>query len=217
MPHQTGFDVSFENIEPVISSKSVIKLRWLPESILPVEPADSYTVDISLREFNATLQEWHVTDIIATDLPNTGYAEVTAPEFNVTDNYNDTVSLVVVEVGVSEASINEVQTRKRGIFSKIFKAIKRVGKRIVKQTVRLVKTVAKAVYSLTVGLFLRAGCEVWGSLEDDEIGQQILRELPPCPCTERQIRQQMNLFEEENTGQNFFHPGTSSCFRQRTL
>ena len=128
MANDKDSEINFENEDPVVSSGTMIKLRWSPESILPVEPADSYRVDITLREFNNTSQGWVFTDI-AKDLQNTGYAEV-SPE-----NYDDTVTSAVIQIGVSE-STSEVQTVKRGIFS-TFKALKK----ILKFTVKVVKVV----------------------------------------------------------------------------
>ena len=61
--HDKATDVMLENQDPVISSGTLLKLRWSPESVLPVEPADSYTLDIILREYNNTSREWVFTDI----------------------------------------------------------------------------------------------------------------------------------------------------------
>ena len=200
-------EINFESEDPVVSSGTMIKLRWSPEAILPVVPADSYRVDITLREFNETSQEWVFTDI-AKDLPNTGYVEVVAPEFVSPENYNDTVTSAVIQIGVSE-STSEVRTVKRGIFSNLFKVIKKAVKKIVKFTVKLIK-------AFFVDPLLRVGCEVWGAFQSSDNAQQILASLPPCSCTVSEIREQGNTFEEEdNKFINFFHPGSATCFRER--
>ena len=205
VPNDKASEINFENEDPVVSSGTMIKLRWSPETILPVVPADSYRVDITLREFNNTSQGWVFTDI-AKDLQNTGYAEVVAPEFISPENYDDTVTSAIIQIGVSE-STSEVQTVKRGIFSNIFKAIKK----IVIFTVKVVK-------AIFVDPFFRVGCEVWGAFESSNSAQQILASLPPCPCTASEVQEQRNVFEEEDKGKtfrNFFHPGSANCFRQR--
>ena len=202
VPNDKASEINFENEDPVVSSGTMIKLRWSPETILPVVPADSYRVDITLREFNNTSQGWVFTDI-AKDLQNTGYAEVVAQEFVSPENYDDTVTSAVIQIGVSE-STSDVQIVKRGIFSNLFKALKT----IVIFTVKVVK-------AIFVDPFFRVGCEVWGAFQSSDNAQQILASLPPCPCTVSEIREQTNIFEEDNKFISFYHPGSASCFRQR--
>ena len=203
--HDKASDVMLENQDPVISSGTLLKLRWSPESVLPVEPADSYTVDIILREYNNTSREWVFTDI-ARDIPNTGYVEISAPNFAMPNSFNDSVTSAIIQIGVSE-SMSELQSRKRGLFSAIGRAIKK----IVKFTVMVVK-------AIFIDPLLRAGCEIWELFQSRQSTQRTLASLPPCPCTDSEIREQRGIFEEEDLGEgfrNFFHPGSSSCFRQR--
>ena len=208
--HDIASEVKLESQDPVISSGTVVKLRWSPQDILPMEAADSYTVDITLREYNRTSQEWMFTDI-AKNVPNTGYAEVVSPNFVSPENYNDSITIALIQIGVSE-STGELQNRsKRGFFSKIFRAVGKAIKKIVKFTVKVVKAVF-------VDPLLRLGCEAWGFFQSSERTRQILASLPPCPCTVSEIRTQRNVFEEEDLGEgfrDFFHPGSSNCFRQR--
>ena len=132
MAHDRASNVVFENQDPLISSGTMVKLRWSPQSILPIQPADSYTVDIKLREYNNTSKTWKFTDI-ARDVPNTGYIEVAAPEMVPSENYNESVTPAVIQIGISETS-SELQVVKRGFFSKLFKGIK---KAIISFTKRL--------------------------------------------------------------------------------
>ena len=52
--HDEAAEVTLENELPLIEIGTMLKLRWSPESIVPILPADSYTVDIMLREYNNT-------------------------------------------------------------------------------------------------------------------------------------------------------------------
>ena len=208
MVHDRASEVEFESKDPVISSGSALKLHWSPQDILPIEIAEGFTVDITLREYNSTSQEWMFTDI-ATDVPNTGYAEVVTPEFVSPENYNDSVTSGVIQIGVSK-STSEVQNRKRSIFSKILKGIRKVVKFTVKVLVK----------KLIKDFVFRLGCEAWGLFQSSDTTEQILADLPPCPCTVSEIRNQRNTYEEEGgfvggLSRRIFHPGSSNCFRQR--
>ena len=179
-----------------------------------MEAPDSYTVDITLREYNSTSQEWVFTDI-ARDVPNTGYAEVVTPEFVPPENYNDSVTSAVIQIGVSK-STSEVQNRKRSLSSKILKAIGKTVVRVLKFTV---KVLVKKRFREPL---FRLGCEAWRLFQSSDTTQQLLATLPPCPCTVSEIRNQRNTYEEEDLGgfvgglfRDFFHPGSSNCFRQR--
>ena len=205
--HDIASEVEFESKDPVISSGSVLKLHWSPQDVLPIEIAEGYTVDITLREYNSTSQEWVFTDI-ATDVPNTGYAEVVTPAFVSSENYNDSLTLAVIQIGVSK-STSEVQNRKRSLLSNILKGI---GK-VLKFTRRVV------VKKLIKDILFRLGCEAWGLSQSRDTAEQILSTLPPCPCTEREILNQGNKYEEGGFLSRlflpFFHPGSDKCFRQR--
>ena len=151
----------------------------------------------------------HLKNGIAKSIPNTGYAEISVPDFGLPKSYNDSVTSGVIQIGVSE-SVGGLQNRKRGFLSALGKAIKTIAK-----YTRITVIIKKAVY---IDPLLRLGCEAWGLSQSRESAQQILASLPPCPCTDSEIREQRSVFEEEDLGEgfrDFFHPGSSSCFRQR--
>ena len=212
--HDIASEVKFESKDPVISSGSVVKLRWSPQDILPIEIAEDYTVDITLREYNSTSQQWVFTDI-ATDVPNTGYAKVVTPTFVSSENYNDLVTSGVIQIGISKSTIEE-QNRKRSLSSKFI--LKAIGKTVRKFTIKLV------VIKLIKDVVFRLGCEAWTLSQSRDKTQQIMATLPTCPCTESEIREKRGTYKDskEDLGEfldgllrNFFHPGSSSCFRQR--
>lgn len=207
--HDMAAEVKFESKDPVISSGSVLKLYWSPQDILPIETAGGYTVDITLREYSRTPEKLMFTDI-ATDVPNTGYAEVVTPTFVSSENYNNSVTSGVIQIGVSKSTI-EAQDRKRSIFSRL-NILKAIGKRVLKFTAKVpvIKQIGKHS--------LRQGCEEWALSQSSDRTRQILASLPPCPCSLSEIRNQRDTYEEEDLGElfrEFFHPGSSNCFRQR--
>ena len=91
--------------------------------------------------------------------------------------------------------------------------------------------------TLAVQARQRELCEAWSAVQPTNIGQEILNRLPPCPRRVTDVQAPNSGFSEEKflsyipiigTIQNyfgttlvddsfrtFFHPGTTSCFRQR--
>ena len=183
MVHDEVSEATIKN-KDLMTSRTLLKLHWSPKNVLPNEPADSYTVDIILHEYNYTTQEWVLTNI-ATGVSNTGYIEVIVPDFVFPKGYNTSVLSAIIEI------------RKSKLFS---------GSQ-------------NCFLSELLTYMLQGCCEAWGSFQSRESAEQILASLPPCPCTVSEIRKQKSVFEEE-TGfgaeffRNFFHPGSSSCFRQ---
>ena len=186
-------------------------------------------MDITLRVLDIGTGEWNMLATLASDLTNTGEAEVTIPDIPDLENYESSVNPAVIEVGVSTASMTD--TRKRSLFSNILNKIGRLGLRIIKQTpMRIIKKFIRQTAQ-------RAACEAWALLQDDNVGEQINSRLPPCPCTAERARAPNSGFEEEKLSsvvkvvgkvqnflgttiaddafRNFFHPGAANCYRQR--
>ena len=64
---------------------------------------------------------------------------------------------------------------------------------------------------------LQHRCKEWYDEQPDGIGDEILQRLPACPPTESRMT---NAFIKEDYGdtyREFFHPSTSSCYRQRVF
>lgn len=203
MPHEKASGVSIEN-DPIIASGNMVRLQWSPEDILPTESSNSYTINVVLREYDKDSDKWIYTEL-AEDVPNTGIIEVAVPERS-PKNDNDSGAPVVFQIAVSESS-SETQLRKRGIFSKILKNVLR-GITFVTKVVVLVKYPKSE-------LLRRRACKVWGLTQSREATQQILTELPPCPCTVAEIPTSEARFKEEGITSVIFHPDSDRCFRQR--
>ena len=203
--HNKAADVTFENQDPFISSGTVLKLHWSPKSVVPFVSIDSYTVDFVLREYNNTSHEWVFTDL-AKDIPNTGYVEVVTPDFVSPENYNDFFTSAIIQIGVSESNF-VAQGRKREVFSL---------RAIAKYTV-----IIYVVKVVLVDPLFRQLCDEWADTQSREQALQILASLPACPCNESEILKNRETFEKDTGLVNailrlYFHPGSCSCFRQRT-
>ena len=207
MAHDKASEVVLENEDPFITNGTVLKLRWTPEDIFPLEEASSYTVDVMLREFNSMSQKWEVMEV-GKDLPNSGYAEVVAPDFKPPGSETDRIDPAVIEIVVNI----DTQVRKRAILPILFE----IAKYVVRRTV--VKYVKKIVEEIP----LRIACEAWGLTQSREAVQQIAASLPACPCTEAAISAgdgRRTFYKQEGIAEAvyryYLHPDSSSCFRQR--
>ena len=166
---------------------TLLKLHWSPQNVLP---ADSYTVDIILREYNYTSREWVFTDI-AKRVSSTGYIEVAVPNFISLSGYNNSATSALIQIRVN-GFFSGIQNDKH----RWLPIIKNIG-------------------TMVLDFLLRAGCELWEQFQSRQSAQQTLVSLPPCPCTESEIREKRSVFEEQSHASWNFHPGSRACFRQR--
>ena len=199
--HDEATDIMIES-DPIIQSGNLTQLRWSPESLLPGEPPDSYSVDISFRQYNNDSREWTVINIV-TRVPNTGFIEVTIPEGIPQQNVDDSVGTGVIQISVSEELGGLF--RKRAIFSRITREVLR--------TIGIYTRVVVSVFYPTTEVIRRAACELWGLTQSRERALEVLASLPPCPCTVAAING--GDFEEEGISSVIFHPGSDRCFRER--
>ena len=219
-----AYEVHIDNDDLLFSSGTPIKVHWSPQTILPVESPGSYSVDIHLMELNLTSEKWEHLVTVGTNLINNGSAEIKLPEIEVLENVNSSFSPVVVQVSVSSVVLDNKKTS--GLLKKLGKLARRVLKN---SAVRYLKKLPRQAVQ-------RKLCEAWSRLQPDNIGQEILDRLPPCPRTLASARAPNSGFKEErfssslpvvgqvqnffkttivdDTFREFFHPGTSSCFRQ---
>ena len=216
-----AYEVYIDNDDLLFSSGTPIKVHWSPQMILPVESPGSYSVDIHLMELNLTSEKWEHLVTVGTNLINNGSAEIKLPEIEVFENVNSSFSPVVVQVSVSSDNTKT---------SSLLKKLGKLARRILKNSaVRYLKKLSRQAVQ-------RKLCEAWSRLQPDNIGQEILDRLPPCPRTLASARALNSGFKEErfssslpvvgqlqnffkttivdDTFREFFHPGTSSCFRQ---
>lgn len=229
-----AYEVYIENDDLFFTRGTPVKVYWSPQAILPVESPESYSVDIHLMELNLATGKWEHLVTLGTDLTNNGSAEVRISEIETieigaVENLDSSASPVVVQVSVSLAS-SAMATSKRQTASNVLRKLGRFALRTLKNSpVRYLRKLARQAAQ-------RVLCETWSALQPANIGQEILDRLPPCPRTSVGARAPNSGFREERLSSSipvvgqvqnffdttiiddkfreFFHPRTSSCFRQ---
>ena len=225
-------EVYLANMDQLYLSNTEVNVQWSPESIFPMEPPNSYAVDIDLLELSIETGTWTRLTTLGTDLPNNGVATVRIPSIQTEDNrFESAISSIVIQVSLSANSTNEGRLIKRGIFSSLLRRLGQFGLATSRNSpMRFLRNLPSPVDQ-------RNFCELWSALQPPNIGQTILNRLPPCPRRARDARRPNSGFTEERfsshipivgTIQNylgttlvddafrtFFHPDTASCFRQR--
>lgn len=233
MPVARAHEVYLTNTDQLFLSNTEVNVQWSPESIFPMEPPDSYEVDINLLELSLETGTWTRLVTLGTDLPNNGFANVRIPSTILTedDSFESSISSVVIQVSLSANSTREGRLIKRGVFSDLLRQLGRFGLRTIRNSpmrflMRLARQAAQRVL-----------CETWSVLQPHNIGQEILNRLPPCPRRVSDARRANSGFTEERFSSHipivgtiqdylgttlvddafrtYFHPGTASCFRQR--
>ena len=230
-----AYEVYIENDDLFFTSGTPVKVYWSPQAILPVESPESYSVDIHLMELNLATGKWEHLVTLGTDLTNNGSAdvrisEIETIEIGAVENLDSSASPVVVQVSVSSASTSAMATSKRQTASNILRKLGRFALRTLKNSpVRYLRKLARQAAQ-------RFLCETWSFLQPENIGQEILDRLPSCPRTSAAARAPNSGFREERLSSSirvvgqvqnffgttiiddkfreFFHPRTSSCFRQ---
>ena len=194
-------EVNYEDV--MLSPGDEITIRWSPSSIVPQslqEPVlgtETFSVDISFYMIDPDAENITFVAKIATDVPNSGMYQVTIQEISIIQDYAGGV----IGVSLSEQFVGRSKRGITDVFKKIVGNVVKWGTIIV-----LSATPARAIAS-------RALCEVWARLQPDDIGDQILSRIPPCPPTRQQALKDDNFDEE---GYSFiFHTGADSCFKQR--
>lgn len=230
-----AYEVYIENDDLFFTRGTPVKVYWSPQAILPVESPESYSVDIHLMELNLASGKWEHLVTLGTDLTNNGSAEVRISEIETieigaVETLDSSTSPVVVQVSVSSASTSTMGMSKRQTASNVLRKLGRFALRTLKNSpVRYLRKLARQAAQ-------RILCETWSALEPENIGQEILDRLPSCPRTSAAARAPNSGFREERLSSSirvvgqvqnffdttiiddkfreFFHPRTSSCFRQ---
>ena len=191
-------------INSIVNSGDNVMLRWVPEAILPTETSDSYTLDITLREYDEKSAMWISTEI-AKDKLNSGSIEITVPQ-RPPKSENESAVPAVFQIAVSKSSTD--MTHKHGLHSVIFKKVVRA--------ITFVTRVVIAVLFPQTDVLRRLACEAWGLSQSRAAAEQIASELPPCPCTAAEAESQRDTFKEEPIlSLLIFYPNSDKCFRQR--
>ena len=194
-------EVSYEDV--MLSPGDEITIHWAPNSIVPQslqEPVlgtGTFSVDISFYMIDSDSENITFVAKIATDVPNSGMYQVAIQEISIIQDYAGGA----IGVSLSEQFVGRAKRGITDVLKKIIGNVVKWGTIIV-----LSSRPETAIAS-------RALCEVWARLQPDDIGDQILSRIPPCPPTRQQALKDDNFDEE---GYSFiFHTGADSCFKQR--
>lgn len=179
----------------LLTAGNRITMRWDAESLLPLERASSFTVDIGLFQFSAETQTWtRFLDIVQEQL-NTGVAQFTVPSSNEVQRDIYPVSLRVSIDGISGPD-------------------KRSPSAIVNRVAGLVRREILVYYGDS-GSFRFRQCAEWYMSEPDDMGERLLRQVPNCCSTEEGASLQNSDFERDDRLISIFHPEADTCFRQK--
>ena len=196
--------ISFNNeANFFLVSNDMVEISWDKDSLLPPSLAEEFgvtvtlTVDIQLLELDTETGSTQFIMNLASNISNTGQYSVIVPSID------DKVAVFQVNIAevLSEVVTDTLPAYVDGIFNRI------KGK---------ITQWSDAVY-LSASNYVRDKCDEWYRNQPEGIGEEILERLPPCPPTAARARADNRVFEEEDLGdkfRDFFHPNTSSCFRQ---
>jgi len=194
-------EVSYEDV--MLSIGDEITIRWSPNSIVPqplqehILGTQTFSVDISFYMIDSDTENITFVAKLATNVLNSGMYRVNmTQEINIIQDYVGGV----IGVTLSEQFVGRA---KRGI-TDVFKKI--VGNVVKWGTIIVLSTPVTGIAS-------RAYCEIWARSQPDDIGDQILSRVPPCPPTRQQVLKDNNFDEEDYSF--IFHTGADSCFKQR--
>ena len=193
-------EVSYE--DAIISPGDVITIRWPPGAIVPQslrEPllgTEPFSVDLSFYMIGPDGENITFVTKIATAVPNSGVHQVMIEEMNMKEDYAGGV----IGVSISEQFVSRSKRGVKDVFKKVVGNIFKWG------------TIAVLSHPVT-GLASRLFCETWAWSQPDDIGDQILSRVPPCPPTRQQAVKDDNFDEERFSF--IFHTGADSCFKQR--
>lgn len=187
----------------LLTPGATFNISWSPESILPMVDPDRFYVDISVTRL-ISLTGVEDSLLLKSDVPNSGSCQVTIPVLNFAQP-DDVVYLVGIQVTLG---------RSRSIDGS--GGEEELEEILVNQVHGLVRRWTTTLY-YSFSDFLRGRCQSWCASQPVNIGEEILRNVLPCPPTAN--RAQFDNAFREDTGiraflNGFFHPGTATCFRQ---
>lgn len=230
MPLQDSADVELSLPTPSslhLTALSPLTVSWNPDSLVPMTDPDSFRVDITISRMDLDTGVWSRAETVAHSLPNNGRAFINNIPAIVSGNMgnniigdigsNDELFPVAVEVVVATAprvgdtplTTDERKRRQVGeenLLSRVVGAVRRWSTMIF--------------YSASNALL--QPCQSWCDDQPDNIGEELLSRLPPCPPRVEQARAQNSGFKEDSgvarfLSRNFFHRGADTCFRQTTF
>ena len=179
-------------------SNDRMEITWDQDSLLPQSLTDKQDVrvivDIQLAEVDVKTGNTRTIASLASDVANSGRYQATVPS-----DYEG-ISPAVVQI-----TIANIQS-KDSLRPHLENAYNQIKEQLAHWS--------KEIYVSSGSNILQEKCVEWYSAEPDSIGDDIVGRLPSCPPTESRMT---HTFVKEDCGdafREFYHPGTSSCYRQ---
>ena len=207
---EEGFTVMTDPLIRLIRTGDSFTVVWSNQTVIPgVDPA-LYTVNITLFCLNDPEREIRTeTATLASNVSNTGQAQVTVPNLSIPGM---DVCAASVQVGfggpVSQQTAGDelVRTRRQVTLSQALARLGRIGRRA---------GIWSIVVYVAVSPALRFLCDQWFDREPPGIGEELNRQVQPCPPTRDQALRDNRFTMENPILSQIFHPNTGGCFRQR--
>lgn len=209
---EDSLEVGHDRENLLLIGDSVVRVDWIPMSLVPMTNPLSYRVDLILTRYNLESREWEDLYTLETDITNDGSHQTTIPSIFVDNSPNEDVYPVAIQVTVSRQENMFESRRKRQSDGD------GDGESSLVESLRGLAKQWTSVLYYSISDFLRGRCTAWCDSQPDNIGEEILNSLPPCPPRVRQARSP-NSGLVEDTGlsrilsNGFFHSGTNTCFR----
>ena len=171
-------------------------------------------VDASLLLYNEETEELEQTMMLATDLPNTGFAQVQLPISPTFPTSQYDVHAAILQLSVN-TSTTVMPVNKRAAHHSRLRKVLQWAKKFTKA--RIISTIKSSVAR-------RLLCEVWVAATP----RFPQRSIPPCPCTAGDANDDDRYDEEGYDNQyvdaalgvlrrHVLHKGSSTCYRQANV
>ena len=184
---EDGAEVQLQMDDTFFQAGSSLVVTWVPDSVLPVEDPDSYTVEITLHCLDLSSGDQTEVATLATGIANSGSAQVTIPPV----------------ASVSDVSMCSVRVTAATVTSAASTTL-----------LRRVVALWSPVRYLVVSLGLRVSCYAWYKAQPAGTGAKLLAAVMPCPNTVDQARADTRFSPDNPVTSRIFHRGSESCFRQ---
>ena len=215
VPFERARAVDIQSESLFVEAHESFRVSWPQQLLLPTTDSinpGSLLVDVKLYEVISSTKAESTRELatLASNLPNTGEANITIPDLS------SMVNATICPVGIQVEAKYTPTT---------------IGK---KRAVLPIRIVRWAVWAgkryLRLQIKNRELCEKWSAKQPIGVGDDILERISreyPCPPTLNRVRVENSGFEEDfkpsqlvptkffdNAWKEFFHPGSIACYRQ---
>ena len=171
-------------------------------------------VDASLLVYNEETEELEQIMMLATDLPNTGFAQVQLPTSPILPTSQYDVHAAILQLSVNTSTTIMPVNKRAAHHSKL--------RRLLQWAKKFTK--ARIVSSIKTSIARRLLCELWVAATP----RFPQRSIPPCPCTTRDASNDDRYVEERYENKyadaalgflrrHVLHKGSSTCYRQANV